>query len=349
MASTTETFPEIPLTPPVPQSNQQPPKRRTGFAKKSLLILLGLLVVGVFAGYGYLQYTEGKIDRIAADELSSLAPVAAAANGTTNFLIVGVDDRSTLPEDWDDTYGDFAGRRTDVIMLAHLVPGEGIQMLSIPRDLKSDIPGHGINRINAAYVLGGPDLLIRTVQAETGIPVNHYAEIDFAGVGAVVDSLGGVALDFEYPGRDAKSGFETEAGTHTLNGEEAVAYARSRHYEELKNGAWTDSGGGDISRTGRQQEVLIALFGQVTSPSSAFNLPSFLPTFADQITADEGVSIALIASLGKQALSMNTRDIDNITLPVKNSKGSDGRAYVVPVDATRAVIDAFLTGIPFPR
>jgi anionic cell wall polymer biosynthesis LytR-Cps2A-Psr (LCP) family protein len=128
-----------------------------------------------------------------------------------------------------------------------------------------------------------------------------------------------------------------------------VAYARSRHYEELKNGSWTDSGGGDISRTGRQQEVLIALFDQVTSPSSAFNLPSFLPTFADQITADEGISIALMASLGKQALSMNTRDIDNITMPVKNSKGTDGRAYVVPVDATKAVIDAFLAGIPFPR
>jgi len=344
MAAVTETFPEIPSIPPA-----QPPKKRMGFAKKAILILLGLLVVGVFAGYGYLRYTEGKIDRIAPEELTSLAPVSTSSGDPINFLIVGVDDRSTLPEDWEDNFGDFSGRRTDVIMVAHLVPGEGIQMLSIPRDLKSDIPGFGTNRINASYVLGGPDLLVSTVQSETGIPINHYLEIDFAGVGAVVDSLGGVTLDFEYPGRDLKSGFEIDAGTYTLDGEQAVAYARSRKYQILKDGKWQSTGGGDISRTGRQQELLIALFDQATSPSSAFNLPSFLPTFADQITADEGVTIALMASLGKDALSMDTRQIDNMTLPVKNFKGNDGRAYVVPIDATRGVIDAFIAGLPFSR
>jgi anionic cell wall polymer biosynthesis LytR-Cps2A-Psr (LCP) family protein len=95
--------------------------------------------------------------------------------------------------------------------------------------------------------------------------------------------------------------------------------------------------------------VLIALFDQATSPRSAFNLPTFLPTFAGQITADEGVSIALMATLGKEALSMNTRDIDNMTLPVKNFRGDDGRAYVVSIDTTQAVINAFVAGLPFPR
>ncbi|MEN8239379.1 MAG: LCP family protein [Actinomycetota bacterium] len=347
MASVTETFPEIPSVPPV--QSGPPTKKRMSFAKKVLLFLLALLVVGVFAGYAYLRYTEGKIDRIAPDELTALTPVPAGPGDPINFLIVGVDDRSTLPDDWEDKFGDFSGRRTDVLIVAHLVPGEGIQMLSIPRDLKTDIPGFGTNRINASYVLGGPDLLVESVQSETGIPINHYAEIDFAGVGEVVDSLGGVTLDFEHPGRDLKSGFEVDAGTHTLNGEQAVAYARSRKYQVFKDGTWQSTGGGDISRTGRQQEVLIAMFDQATSPTSAFNLPAFLPTFADQITADEGVSIALMATLGKDALSMNTRDIDNMTLPVKNFKGNDGRAYVVPVDATQAVIDAFIAGLPFPR
>jgi anionic cell wall polymer biosynthesis LytR-Cps2A-Psr (LCP) family protein len=91
------------------------------------------------------------------------------------------------------------------------------------------------------------------------------------------------------------------------------------------------------------------MFGQVTSPSSAFNLPTFLPTFADQITADEGLSLSMMASLGKDALTLKTKHIDNITLPVKNWKGNDGRAYVVPIDATQSVIDAFLNGRPFPR
>ena len=347
MARSTETFPEIPRVPQAPQS--PPAKKGSSFGRKLILVLLGLLVLGVFAAYGFLRYTEGKIDRIAASEVTALTPAATSSGDAINFLIVGVDDRSTIPDDWDDTFGDFSGRRTDVIMLAHLVPGEGIQMLSIPRDLKVDIPGFGTNRINASYVFGGPDLLIETVQAETGISINHYAEIDFAGVGAVVDSLGGVTLDFEYPGRDLKSGFEIDAGTQTLDGEQAVAYARSRKYQILKDGQWQSSDGGDIARTGRQQQILIALFDQATSPSSAFNLPTFLPTFADQISADEGVSIALMATIGKEALSMSSRNIDNITLPVKNFKGNDGRAYVVPIDATQAVVDAFIAGLPFPR
>lgn len=344
MSDVTETFPQIPAVPPGPPSKGR--KRRWSAPQKILLVLLFLGAAGVFAGYGFLSYTEGKIERIEASELTSLNTAPIPEGESVNFLIVGVDDRSSIPEDWEDTFGDFRGRRTDVMMLAHLTPESGIQLLSIPRDLKSNISGHGTNRVNASYVFGGPDLLVETIQNETGIPIHHYVEIDFAGVGAVVDSLGGVTLDFNYAGRDSKSGFTTEPGRHTLNGEEAVAYARSRTYQILKNGAWESTGGGDLSRTGRQQEILIALFSQVTSPSSAFNVPSFLPTFADQITADEGLTLGLMAQLGRDVLSMNSRGIDAMTLPVKSEKGDDGRSYVVPVDATRAVLDAFMAGTP---
>ncbi len=349
MSSTTETFPEIPRVDVRGSTGDKPPKRRWSLAQKFILGVLGLMVSLVFGGYAFLQFTEGRIDRIDASELTSLNTIAAESDEFTNILVVGVDDRSTLPDDWVDYFGTVSGRRTDVMIIAHLVPGERIQMLSIPRDLKADIAGHGTNRINASYVLGGPDLLVQTIQSETGIPIHHYVEIDFAGVGAVVDSLGGVTLDFTYPGRDTISGFATDAGRHTLNGEEAVAYARSRHYEILRSGKWVATSGGDISRTGRQQEILIAMFGQVTSPSSAFNLPSFLPTFADQITADEGLSLGVMANLCRSALTLKSRNIDNATLPVKNSRGEDGRAYVVPTDETQAVINAFMAGEPFPQ
>jgi LCP family protein required for cell wall assembly len=344
MSNTTETFPQIPAVPEQPQG--KPPRRRWSAPQRILIGLLFLVAVGVFAGYGFLSYTEGKIDRIGASELTSLDTTPVAAGESINFLIVGVDDRSSIPDDWEDTFGSFSGRRTDVMMIAHLTPNSGIQLLSIPRDLRAEINGHGTNRINASYVFGGANLLVDTIQKETGIPINHYVEIDFAGVGAVVDSLGGVTLDFNYAGRDGKSGFTIEPGRHTLNGEQAVAYARSRHYEILKDGTWSSTGGGDLSRTGRQQEILIALFTQVTSPKSAFNLPSFLPTFADQITADEGLTLGLMAQLGRQVLSMNSKNIDALTLPVKNQAGKDGRSYVVPVDATNIVIKAFLAGEP---
>ncbi|MEN8235606.1 MAG: LCP family protein [Actinomycetota bacterium] len=347
MNTTTDTFPAVPQTPPPPPP--VPQKRKGGFAKKAFLVLLVLTVVGVFGTIGYVKWTENKIDRIPSDELVSLATTIPGASEPLNFLIIATDDRSTLPDDWDaDAFGDFAGRRTDVMMLAHMVPGERIQLLSLPRDLKVDIEDHGTNRLNAAFVLGGPDLLIKTVQQNTGIPVHHYVEIDFGGFGRIVDSLGGVTLDFDLPGRDQKSGFQVDAGTHTLDGEEAVAFARSRSYEVLKDGSWQGTGGGDIARTQRQQEILVQLFDQVASPSSAFNLPSFLPTVADNITADEALSLALMADLGRSALSLQSSNFDRVTLPVKNYKGSDGRAYVIPTEEAKAVISAFEAGDPFP-
>ena len=177
----TDTYPAIPKTPP--------PRRRgwSGFQKFVLFILIAG-VAAVFGSIAYLSYTEGKIDRIAAEDIESLSPIQAIGDTEmVNFLVVGTDDRENLPGDWEDYFGDFSGRRTDVIMLAHMVPGERIQLLSIPRDLKVDIPGGGTNRINAAYVIGGPDLLVEVVQNETGVPINHYVEMDFTeGWGEIV-------------------------------------------------------------------------------------------------------------------------------------------------------------------
>lgn len=343
---TTDTYPAIPVTPP-----PKPPKRK-GLRKwqRFVLFLLMLGVVAVFGAIVYITWTESKIERIAAAELQSLSPVTESAAGASmvNFLVVGTDDRSSLPDDWEDHFGQFAGKRADVIMLAHVVPGDRIQLLSIPRDLKVKIPGAGTNRINAAYVVGGPDLLVQVVQDVTGIPVNHYVEIDFGGFGKVVDSLGGVTIDFPYASRDGKSGLSVEAGQQKLDGEMALAYARSRSMEVYKDGSWQGSGGGDIARTGRQQELLIRMFDQVTSPSSAFNLPGFLPTFAEQIRADEGLSLGLMADLGRNALGMRSGDIESATLPVKSSRGDDGRSYVVLIDGAQAMLDAFAAGAPFP-
>ena len=344
----TDTHPAIPTTAaPTPPRR---PKRRWSRAQRAIVWILGLAALGVFAVVAFLAWTESKIDRIPDAELVSLAEITPASAGEPiNFLVVGTDDRSAIPDDWDlGYYGRFTGKRADVIMIAHLIPGERIQILSIPRDLKVSIPGNGTNRINAAYVVGGPDLLVQVIQNELGIPIHHYVEIGFGGVGRIVDSLGGVTLDFPEPGRDQKSGFRIDAGTHTLDGEQAVAYARSRHYEVLRDGQWKSTPGGDIARTQRQQQIIVQLFDQITSPSSAFNLPTFLPTVADQITADEGLTLGLMADLGQVALTLRTGDIERTTLPVRNTRGSDGRAYVEPTPEAQVVIDAFLAGDPYP-
>jgi LCP family protein required for cell wall assembly len=311
-------------------------------------ILLGVLIVAVltvFGAVGFVYFIDSKIDKIPDEALPSLEE--NIEQGFRNILIVGSDSRENLPEGFEN-FGNFGGERTDVIMIAHVVPGENGQLLSLPRDLKVAIPDNGTNRINAAFVFGGPDLLVRTIQNNFGIPIHHYVEIDFGGFARVVDALGGVTKTFDNPARDQKSGLEVEAGTQTMDGETALAYARSRNYQELIDGSWKSVNGSDIGRTHRQQEVLLLMFDQATSASSAFNLPSFASTFAEQITADAGFSTSVMIELGRAALSLDSGEIETMTLPVTGST-EGGVAYVVPIEPDAdAVVAAFIAGLPFP-
>lgn len=306
--------------------------------------MLIFAVVAIFSVVGFVYFIDSKIDKIPTEALPSLQE--ELEDGVRNILIVGSDSREGL----DDltNFGSFGGSRTDVIMVAHLVPGAGAQLLSLPRDLKMQIPGEGTNKINAAFVFGGPDLLVQTIQNNLGIPIHHYVEIDFAGFANVVDALGGITKTFDHPARDRKSGLDVEAGTINLDGMTALAYARSRSYEELVDGSWRSVDGSDIGRTHRQQEVLLLMFDQATSKSSAFNLPGFASTLAEQIKADERFSVQVMVDLGRSALGLSSTEIETRTLPVQTSN-EGGVSYVVPIepDAT-AVIDAFMAGLAFP-
>ena len=332
---------EAPPQPPLP--------RRSRFSRwqKTLIGVLGFFVLLVFAGAGFLAWTSSKIDRIPAEELTSLNPVVGVGR---TFLIVGSDSRESLPDDFNtDFFGDFAGERADVIMLARFDPGTGVKLLSLPRDLKVEIPGRGTNKINAAYAFGGPDLLVATVEDATGISINHYIEIDFGGFARVVDALGGVEMVFDHPARDNKSGLSiTEAGTHVLSGEQALAFARSRSYQELRDGTWKTVGGNDIARTGRQQQLMLEIFEEATDLGNAFDLPRFASTFAEQITADSGITTRLILDLGRAGLTLDMADIDRTTLPVTITE-ENGVSYVVSKPAqTALVLEAFASGTPFP-
>lgn len=334
---TTVEMPQAPAPVPPPQ----PRKRHWG--RTLILTLLTLAVIGVFGAIGTVLWADSKIDKLPEEEMQSLQPVET---GIRNILIVGTDSREGLPDDFEGKFGDFSGARTDVIMVAHVSDGRA-QLLSLPRDLKVDIPGHGTNKINAAYAFGGPNLLVETIQQNLDIPINNYMEIDFYGFANVVDAMGGVTLTFENPARDLKSGLDVPAGTVTLAGPQALAYARSRSYQELRGGEWVGVSGGDISRTERQQELLLNMFSQAASPGNAFNLPGFVSTFAGQITADAGVSVPVLVELGTSALTLSGADIEARTLPVSISN-EGGVSYVVQTDAATAVLAAFGTGAPFP-
>lgn len=272
-------------------------------------------------------------------------PSLAAGNGT--YLIVGTDNRENLPDDLEGKFGDFGGARADVIMLMQ-VRGDTVQLLSIPRDLKVEIPGHGTNRVNAAYAFGGPDLTVQTVAAATGIEIDHYMEVEFGGFAGIVDALGGIELDFPAPARDLKSGLLVEeAGTQVVDGATALAYARSRTYEEMRDGEWRAADQGDIARTGRQREVLIEILDKASSPGGLVRSPLVATEVTSHLTVDRSVTPWQLLRTAWAFRSAG--ETQAMTLPVTDAT-EGGVAYVVRVEpAATEVLEAFARGTRLPQ
>ncbi len=317
-----------------PPSRQPARRRRRG--RGWVLFFLFLAVLAVFAAAGYVYLDQLALDRVTVDTLS-------AAEGTTNYLIVGSDTREDLPDDLEGNFGDFSGARSDVIILAHVTDGRR-QLLSLPRDLRVDIPGEGTNRINAAYAFGGPELLTETVIDETGVPIHHYLEVDFGGFASIIDAVGGIELDIPHPARDLKSGLEIDAGSQTVDGATALAYARSRQYEEFRDGEWVPQGGGDPGRTSRQREVMLQVLAKVGSPEVLLRTPGLVTAVSSNLTADDGLSLWDLLRTG---VAMRfAGETDTVSLPVVSAP-ENGVAYVTRNEPEASdMIGAFLDGRP---
>ena len=232
--------------------------------------------------------------------------------------MIGSDSREGL----DDLrfFGSFGGQRADVIMLIQIHPEDGrTQILSIPRDLWVSIPGHGENRINAAYGLGEAPLMVRTVKEVTGLPIHHYVEVDFVGFKAIVDELGGVVIDFPYPARDNKSGLSVSAGRQTLNGAQALAYARSRSYQELRNGRWVSVDANDIGHTQRQQQLIFAILRRLARPSTLTDAGPIVESFAQHLTMDSALAESSLVSLAFSMRGISAEKIEAATLPTRGT------------------------------
>ena len=219
-------------------------------------------IVAVLGATGTLVAARSTIDSVARvpGVAAGLSPAGA---GIENFLLVGSDSRAGAdPASVDaggiGTEADVSGHRSDTIMILRRDKATGdASLLSIPRDLWVQVPGHdGKRRINSAFN-DGPEVLVQTLQQELGLPINHYVEIDFSGFKSLVDALGGVQVCVDFATRDVNTGLNiTEPGCHVLDGVQALAYARSRHYEEFRNAKWKEDPGSDFSRVKRQQQFV---------------------------------------------------------------------------------------------
>jgi LCP family protein required for cell wall assembly len=221
-------------------------------------------------------------------------PVADPA--AMNFLITGADnstDKSCV--DLQDK-GARSGERSDTIMMIRLDPAtKRSAVLSFPRDLWVKIPGHGTQRINGAYRRDDPQLLIDTIQAEFDLHVDHFIQIDFCAFQRLVKAVGGVSVALPFPVRDASIGLEVlQPGCHRFDGDEALKYVRSRHFEYMdEQGEWHEDPSSDLGRIARQQDFLrrtltAALKQNVLKPKI---ITSLYASYRDDVVVDLGLTI----------------------------------------------------------
>lgn len=294
-----QTPPQTPDQPASIPSDDTPKKKRK---KRRWPRILGFLAfIGLLAIGGIGLYAKRQFDRVERVEISSL--LAAPSPGGTNYLIVGTDSRENLDPNvenagaiFGDGTVDFGGQRTDTIQILRLNADGTQHMLALPRDLYVAIPGRGQERINAAFAFGGPELLLQTIEGSLGIPIHHYAEVDFAGFIDLVDAVGGVTIDFPNPAYDLKTGLNVPAGPVELDSAGALAYVRSRTYTEVIDGQNVVSPGGDLGRVKRQQAFLQSLFAELGSPRSQVALLANLDAPIGSFRIDDSLTFTEAAS-----------------------------------------------------
>ena len=286
-------------------------------------IVLVVLVAG--AGVAYLGWRYSQIPR---SSVSGLSPVVDGQ--PINVLVVGSDSRSGLTGQMAAQAGadQVTGQRSDVVMVWHLDPGRGsAQILSIPRDTMVSMgplaSAEGrFNRINTAFG-SGPGPLAEIIQANFGIPIHHVVQVDFAGFVGATDALGGVWMNFPYPARDAYSGLSiTTIGCQRLDGTQALAVARSRHFEYLVDGRWVTDGTSDFGRIHRQGAFLRALTSAAKHQLNPLALNSFLGSIPKGVSADGGLSFLDALDLAWHYRSIDPGALATQTLPTSGASVS---------------------------
>jgi LCP family protein required for cell wall assembly len=243
------------------------------------------------------------------DHVDALPAQGPADQPGTNYLIVGSDSRKGLsPQERKLLHtGNDVGQRTDTIMLLHVGKGPDL-LMSIPRDSSVPIPGHGTTKINAAFAYGGPKLLVRTIQQNTGIHIDHYVEIGFGGFVNVVDAVGGITICPSHNMNDKLANLHIKKGCQHVNGRVALAYARSRH---------ADPRLGDIARGGQQRQVVSAVGHRALSPwtfLNPFRYWNLNMSAADSLKVDKDMGVF---SMARAAWGMTHAQL-NCVVPISD-------------------------------
>lgn len=317
-----------------------PRKIRRSWRQRFLIGLGSLTSTASLAFAGEAYWLNRNLANVARVEVPATTP---ALHGPENFLVVGSDSRAGADKT-DPDFGSMGnenavgGQRSDTIMVLRLDASTGqAKLLSLPRDLYVTIAGtKRKDRINAAFAKS-PNTLIETVQDSFGVAINHYVEIDFEGFKHIVDAIGGVDICFDAISRDRNTGLVIGApGCYTLGGVQALAYARSRHFETRVNGKWSEDGTGDLGRIQRQQDFVRRTVSQAEAKvkTNPLALNSLVGAVAKDITVDSALSGDGLLGLARAFRALGQESLQTMTLPA-TPKTVGSMAVLIP-DLTQA-------------
>jgi LCP family protein required for cell wall assembly len=281
-----------------------------------------LLVAGT--AWGFTSYINDTIGRVNA------GTAGTPASGPLNVLLAGVDQRSGLTRHQQLALhvGDAVSSNSDTMMLIHVSGDRSrVTVISLPRDSWVNIPGHGMSKINAAYGLGGPKLMVQTVEQATSLTINDYVEVDFLGFVKVIDALGGVNICLPQAVDDSYSGLRLSAGPHHVNGITALAYARDRH-------SFATS---DLARIQDQQRLLSSAVSEAIHSGLLANpirLSRFVGAALSALTVDQGLNVSALAD---QMRGISSQNVTFATVPLANANyQTPGGALAVQWDGPAA-------------
>lgn len=287
-------------------------KRKAPFIIVGAVLLIALLAGGISAGMKLIYPAAGGV------------PSAVTSGKRINVLLLGIDARE------GETMA-----RSDTIIMASIDPkSKQISLLSIPRDTRVEIPGHGMDKINSASAYGGPELTMKVVSNLVGVPLKNYVMTNFSGFENIVDVLGGVTLDVEqdmyHPDEtDLANEIDLSKGLQRLDGEKAIQYVRYRGYVQ-----------GDIDRTKHQQIFLMALAKEILQPSTITKLPKLIPEINKYVKTN--MSTSEMIKMASTIKSIEEYKMVSQTLPGRNISIGDGSYWGVdPAEAKQLVVKLF--------
>ena len=249
-----------------------------------------------------------------------------SASSAVNYLVVGSDTREGLTKEQQralrvGSTKTAAGKRSDTMLLVHISKKrDKAVIVSIPRDTFALIPSYtnasgklvseSYSKINSSFNWGGAPLLIQTLESMTKLRIDHYVEVNFAGFANMVDALGGIEVCSKVAINDPKSHLVMDAGTHVLNGIEALKYVRTRDFDGM----------GDLGRMQRQQQFVSAVLRKATSAGVLLNpikLVNFINSAMSAVSTDENLNKNDLITLAKQMKNLSASKVRTLTVPLK--------------------------------